>query len=73
MHGIVRGKTVELTEELGVAEGQEVEVEIRLVAKGTGWGDGIRRSAGGWANYPEIDAVMVQIHEDRKRERALAR
>ena len=35
IHGIVHGKTIELDEELGVADGQEVEVSIKIVqAKG---------------------------------------
>jgi hypothetical protein len=31
MHGTVHGKTIELDEDPGVAEGQEVEIEIKLV------------------------------------------
>jgi hypothetical protein len=30
-HGKVRGKTIELDEDLGLAEGQEVEVRVRIV------------------------------------------
>jgi hypothetical protein len=32
MHGKVRGRTIELDEDPGVAEGQEVEIQIRVVA-----------------------------------------
>ena len=31
LHGIVRGKTIELDEDLDVAEGQEVEVQVKIV------------------------------------------
>ena len=30
-------------------------------------GDGICRSAGAWANFPEMDAIMEEIQRDRKR------
>ena len=31
LHGKVHGKTIELDEDLGFAEGQEVEVQVQLV------------------------------------------
>ncbi|HJT76433.1 MAG TPA: hypothetical protein VJ739_04455 [Gemmataceae bacterium] len=31
LHGRVRGKTIELDEDLGMTEGQEVEVRVRLI------------------------------------------
>jgi hypothetical protein len=31
LHGKVHGKTIELDEDLGVAEGQEVEVQVKIV------------------------------------------
>jgi len=31
LHGRVRGKTIELDEDPGVAEGQEVEVQVKVV------------------------------------------
>jgi hypothetical protein len=68
MHGVIHGKTIELTEEPGVADGQEVQVALTVVQSGKSWGDGIRRSAGGWANHPELDALMEQIQQDRKRQ-----
>ena len=48
VHGTVHGKTIELDEDLGVAEGQAVEVQVKLVEPTNKWGEGIRRSAGGW-------------------------
>jgi hypothetical protein len=69
VHGKVHGKTIELDEDLGVAEGEEVQVQVSMVQPSDKWGDGIRRSAGGWADYPEMDTIMERIHRDRKLER----
>jgi len=69
IHGKIHGKTIELDEDLGVAEGQEVEVQVRIVQPARKWGDGILRSAGGWVDYPEMDAIMEKIHQERKLER----
>lgn len=69
LHGKVHGKMIELDEDLGVAQGQEVEVLVTIIEPAQQWGDGIRRSAGAWANHPELDAVMQKIHEQRKLER----
>jgi hypothetical protein len=69
MQGVVHGNTIELTEHLGILDGQKVEVVITLSQPTKPWGDGIRRSAGGWADHPEMDAVMEQIYNERKIER----
>ena len=69
LHGVVHGKTIELSEPAGVADGQEVEVVVRFSMPSRPWGEGIRSSAGGWADYPEIDTIMEQIQQNRKRER----
>ncbi|HLN31253.1 MAG TPA: hypothetical protein VK395_26160 [Gemmataceae bacterium] len=69
LHGKVHGRTIELDEDPGVAEGQEVEVQVKIVPATKKWGEGILRSAGGWTNYPEMDAVMEKIQQDRKLER----
>ena len=69
VHGVVHGRTIELDEDLGVSEGQEVEVQVKLVIKKGTWGEGIRRSAGGWNNHPEMGAIMEKIQQDRKLER----
>ena len=69
MHGVIHGKTIHLTEDPGVPDGREVQVVLTAPQPDKSWGEGIRRSAGGWADYPEMDAVMEQIQQDRKRER----
>jgi hypothetical protein len=37
------------------------------------WGDGIRRSADGWADYPEMDAIMEGIYQATNRASALSK
>ena len=69
IHGKIHGKTIELDEDPGVGEGQEVEVQVTVVQPARKWGEGILRSAGGWVDYPEMDAIMAKIHQDRKLER----
>ena len=69
LHGKIRGKTIELDEDPGVDEGQEVEVRLTLVTPSRTWGQGILSSAGGWVDYPEIDAIMERISLERKLER----
>jgi hypothetical protein len=70
IHGKVHGKTIELDEDLGVAEGQEVEVEVRLItAPARTPGEGFLRTEGALADDEEWDPIMEQIHQDRKRER----
>lgn len=68
VQGVVRGRTIELDDDLGVADGQQVEIQVRTVQPRHEWGQGIRRSAGGWADYPEIDAIMETIQRERQLE-----
>jgi hypothetical protein len=67
--GKVHGKTIELEEDLGVAEGQQVEIQVKIVQTPGTWGEGIMRSAGGWADHPELDAIMEEIQRNRRLER----
>ena len=73
VRGIVHGHTIELAEDPGVVDGAEVEVVVKAAPQVRTWGEGIRRSAGGWADYPEMDAVMEQIQRDRRRQTLAAR
>jgi hypothetical protein len=66
MSKIVHGMTIELDEDLGVAEGQEVEVQVRIVQPARKRGEGILRTAGALADDPEWDAIMEKIHQERK-------
>jgi hypothetical protein len=72
LHGKVHGKTIELDEDLGMAEGQEVEVQLRVLQQASQnlWGQGLRRCAGALANEwtEEDDRILEEIHQDRKRD-----
>jgi hypothetical protein len=67
VHGVVHGKTIEVDEDLGVAEGQAVEVQVKVVHASKPWGEGILRTAGALADDPEWDAIMEEIHQARKK------
>lgn len=69
VQGRVRGKFIELDEDLGVVEGQEVEVQVTTVEPPRKWGDGIVRTAGALADDSEWDGIMEEVHQARKLER----
>ena len=69
VHGIVRGNTIEVAEDLGVAEGQAVEVQVTVVESAKQWGSGITRSAGALVDDPEWDGIMEEVHRNRKLDR----
>lgn len=69
VHGVIRGNTIELDERLGVAEGQQVEVQVKVVEAARKWGEGILRSAGVLADDADWDPIMEEIHQNRKLER----
>jgi hypothetical protein len=70
IHGKVHGKTIELDEELGVPDGQEVEITVRtMVPSATRQpGEGFLRTEGALADDPYWDAIMEEIHEERKKD-----
>ena len=58
MKGIVHGKTIELAEEPGLPDGQEVSVTVKPVSLATSSTspaalESLRRAAGAWADEPE--------------------
>jgi hypothetical protein len=69
LHGKIHGRTIELDEDPGVAEGQEVEVQMKVVPAAKKWGEGILRTSGALADDPHWDAIMEEIHKARKIER----
>jgi hypothetical protein len=71
LHGKVRGKLIELDQDPGLAEGQEVEITVRAIDSGTNprSGEGLLRTEGVLADDQEWDAIMDQIYQDRKRDR----
>jgi hypothetical protein len=50
--GIVRGKHVDLDQETGLPDGQQVSVVIRPVHEKLQPGEALRRAFGGWADDP---------------------
>lgn len=69
MLGIIHGKTIELQQETGVPDGQEVEIVIRsIIARPSSepWGEGLRRCAGALAGAPGLDEDMERILNERK-------
>ena len=70
LHGTIHGRTIELDEDPGVAEGQEVEVQMKVVPKSTQkTGEGFLRTEGALADDTEWDAIMEEIYQSRKLER----
>jgi len=70
MHGIVHGRSIELDEDLGVADGQEVEVQVTVISKKPRKpGEGFLRTEGALADDTEWDAIMEEIYQARKLER----
>ncbi len=71
--GVIHGRTVELTEEPGLPDGQEVTVTLRPVdASATQLppGEGLRRAFGSWADdAQQLDEFLAEIRRSRKRTR----
>jgi hypothetical protein len=65
----VYGKTIEFDQDLGVPDGQDVEVQIKEITPRTNWGEGILRTAGALADDPYWDAIMEEVPQARKIER----
>jgi hypothetical protein len=66
LRGVVHGRTIELLDDIGIADGREVEVHVRVVAPSREWGGGILRTAGALADDQEWDAIMEEIYQARK-------
>ena len=78
MHGTVHGNMITLDHDLGMADGQEVEIQVRrigakkrLPGPPPGWKPGSVTSAAGlladsWTD--EDDRILEQIGRDRRRE-----
>ena len=71
--GVVHGKNIELDEETGLMDGQEVHVTVQPVKPGEQRlppGEGLRRSFGGWAeDAEELDAYLAWNRQQRKMSR----
>ena len=65
IHGILHGKIIQLDEDLGFSDGEEVDVIVKPINPRT-WGEGIHRSAGAAADVPGFDDVFEQLANERK-------
>jgi hypothetical protein len=70
VHGVIHGKVIQLTEELGLAEGQEVQVFVKAIPPNSPWGDGLRRCAGALADEwtGADDRILEELYQERKRD-----
>lgn len=70
--GVLNGRTIELDKAVGISDGQRVEVVIRTVVPKTG--DGIRASAGGWADADDekFDLWFKEVYEARSSNRDIS-
>jgi hypothetical protein len=69
LHGVVNGRTIELSDDPGVPTGQPVEVTVKTLPKtDRPWGEGIRACAGALANEwtDEDDRILEEIYQQRK-------
>ena len=69
IHGVVHGNTIELKEALGMPDGQEIEIQVRVLAKTSTPGEGVLRTEGALADDEELDVIMAEIHQARRLER----
>jgi hypothetical protein len=72
LRGIIHGKTIELEREPGLPDGQEVTVTMQLMISQSERlppGEGIRRSAGGWADEEGLDEYLEQARQQRRMDR----
>lgn len=72
--GVVHGRTVELDCDAGLPDGQVVHLAIiSAAANGHLQGEGLRQSAGAWADAgPELDQWLQEIQSSRQQEREVA-
>lgn len=69
IRGTVHGRRIEVDEDLGVPDGQQVEIQVKAIPETRTWGEGILRTAGALADDPHWDAIMDEIYQARKVER----
>ena len=68
--GVIHGKTIELDDDAGFPDGQEVKVTVEPATEGLPPGEGLRRAFGGWAeNAEELDEYLEWNRQQRKQSR----
>ena len=71
MHGIVRGKSIELSENPGMPDGTSVQVWVKAITPAApAWGEGLRRCAGALADEwtEDDDRILAEIHQERSQD-----
>ena len=70
LHGKAHGRIIELTQDPGIPDGQEVEVTLRVIQSTSDpelLGEGLRRSAGPLPDdSPEDDRILAQVQQSRQ-------
>ena len=66
LQGTIHGRRIDLQDDPGLADGEEVDVIVSVRPKAHKWGDGIRRSAGAWVNVPGIQEALDEVERDRR-------
>lgn len=67
LKGVVHGKTIELEDESGFPDGQEVNVTVQPVREQLAPGEGLRRAFGAWADdADELDRFLEWNRQQRK-------
>ena len=68
-HGTVHGRTIQLAEELGLADGEKVEVSVKVISRKQLWGEGLRRCAGALAEEwtEDDDRILEELYQERSR------
>lgn len=72
VQGIIQGNTITLAHPLSLADGAQVEVIVRPVAKQAErvWGEGIKASAGALADDPEdLETMLAFFRSLRQNDR----
>jgi hypothetical protein len=70
LRGVISGKTVLLSNESGLPDGQEVTVSLQPVKQPLPPGEGVRRSAGAWADdADDLAEFLTWSRQQRKANR----
>ena len=70
IRGVVHGKIIELDEELGLPEGQTVQIIVKVVPASHKPGEGLQKAFGGWSDEAEeLDEYLEWNRKQRKQGR----
>jgi hypothetical protein len=66
-NGVVRGTTIELSEDSGLRDGQKVRVTVQVIDENHVPDEGLRRAFGAWADDSEgLDEYLEWNRQQRK-------